>query len=152
MTDEVVSQSAPGPESAPHPESPWAARPTIAARNAFVVSLLLTPVVVGLAALLGGADAARGALLGCALPLLVVAGTWASAVIGRRRPPQAFALVLVASYAVKLVVIAVGLRLFRDVEGIDKVVFGVVAGLGLLLGVVVEALVVARTRAPYVEP
>ena len=136
----------------PVPESPWAGRPTAAARGALLVSLALVPVSVVIGVLVAGADGARGAALGALVPLLVLALTWLTVEIGRRRPPTTFAFLLVASYAVKLTVVAFLLRLLREVPDVDRVVLGLTAGAGLLLAVTVEAVVISRTRAPYVEP
>lgn len=140
-----------GPD-APAAESPWASRPTAAARGALLVCVALLPVVVGVGALFGGGNGARGAALGMLVPLLVLGVTWVTVERGRRRPPTAFALLLVISYAVKLTLVAVLLRLLREVPDVDRVVLGLTAGAGLLLAVTVEAVVISRTRAPYVEP
>ena len=134
------------------PASPWAARPSVAARTGLLVCAALVPLLAGAGALFAGADGARGGLLGALVPVVVLALTWAAARIGRRLRPTPFALLLVGSYAVKLTAVAVYLRSVRDLDGVDATWLAVAAGLGLVCAVATEAVVVARTRAPYVEP
>ena len=134
------------------PVSPWASRPSVAARTGLLVCAALVPLLAGAGALLAGADGARGGLLGAIVPVVVLAITWAAAHLGRGLAPTAFALLLVGSYAVKLTATALYLRSVRDLAGVDATWLAVAAGIGLVCAVATEAVVVTRTRAPYVEP
>lgn len=132
--------------------SAWADRPVRAAR----IGLLALAAFVPLAALTGllvdGRDGAVGALLGSLVPASVLLLTWGAAELGARRSAQAFAALLLGSYLVKLIVVLALLALLRDLEGADAVAAGLAAVAGLCLALVAEAVVVTRTRAPYVEP
>lgn len=132
--------------------SAWADRPVAAARTGAVALLALLPVAVGIAALTGGRDGALGALLGAAVPALVLLVTWAAVEIGRRRSAQAFAALLMGSYLVKLVAVGGLLAGLSRVDSVDRTALGVTAVVGLLVAVAVEGAVVARSRVPYVEP
>jgi len=137
---------------APRPESGWARRPAVAARAGLGALLLLVPLAALVGWLVQGRPGLVGALLGTTVPGLVLLITWAAVELGRRRSPQAFAALLLVSYLVKLVAVIGLLVLVRRVEDADRTVLGVTAVVGLLLAVAVEAVVVARTRVPYVEP
>ena len=134
------------------PTSAWADRPIAAARTGFLVSLALAPVAALVGLLVAGQRGALGAALGCLVPAFVLLLTWAAAELGARRSATAFAGTLMASYLVKLVVVAVLLSVLRDVDGADRTALGLSAVGGLLLALVVEARVITSTRAPYVEP
>ena len=137
---------------APRPESGWAARPVHAARTGLLALLALVPVAALLGWLVQGGPGLRGALLGATVPALVLLVTWAAVQVGRTRSAQAFAGLLLASYLVKLVGVGALLYVLRDVEDTDRTVLGLTSVIGLLLAVTVEAVVVSRTRVPYVEP
>ena len=132
--------------------SAWADRPVAAARS----GLLALAAFVPLAALAGFLGAGRnglvGALLGCLVPAAVLLLTWAAAELGARRSAQAFAGLLLGSYLVKLVVVLALLAVLRDAGDADRTATGVAAIVGLMVALVVEAVVISRTRAPYVEP
>jgi hypothetical protein len=83
---------------------------------------------------------------------MVLLLTWAAAEAGARRSAQAFAGLLLGSYLVKLVVVLALLAVLRDVDGTDRTATGVAAITGLMIALAVEAVVISRTRAPYVEP
>jgi ATP synthase protein I len=138
--------------STPAPTSAWADRPVKAARTGFLVSLALVPLAALVGLLLAGQRGAVGAALGCLVPAFVLLLTWTAAEIGARRSATAFAGTLMASYLVKLVVVAVLLSVLREVDGADRTALGISAVAGLLLALAVEARVITSTRAPYVEP
>jgi hypothetical protein len=138
--------------TAPAPGSAWADRPVAAARNGLLASLAFLPVAALVGGLAAGRAGALGAALGCLVPAFVLLLTWTAAELGARRSATAFAGWLMASYLVKLVVVAVLLVVLRGVEGADRTALGLSAVAGLLLALVVEARVITSTRAPYVEP
>jgi len=133
------------------PVSPWARRPEAAARAGFLAVLVLAPVAAGLGGLVRGGDGVRGAALGTAVPGLVLAMTWLATWIGRAMSGPSFALLLVVSYALRLLAVVVLLSLVQGRSGVDREVLGATAATGLLLAITVEAAVTARTRAPYVD-
>ena len=137
--------------TAPAP-SAWADRPVTAARNGLLACLAFLPVAALVGLLAAGQRAALGAALGCLVPAFVLLLTWTAAELGARRSATAFAALLMGSYLVKLVVVAVLLVVLRDVGGADRTALGISAVVGLLLALVVEARVITSTRAPYVEP
>lgn len=145
--------SSASPDSAsPDSPSPWLSRPAVAARTGLLVLAVATPLAGLLGLLLGGRPGAVGALLGALVPAVVLLLTWGAAELGARRSATTFAGLLMGSYLVKLVGVGVVLAVVRDVEGSSRTALGLSAVVGLMLALVVEAVVVTRTRAPYVEP
>jgi hypothetical protein len=138
--------------STPAPASAWADRPVKAARGGMLALAAFVPLAGAGGWLLDGRDGAVGALLGCLVPASVLLITWGAAELGARRSAQAFAALLLGSYLVKLVVVLGLLALLRGAHGVSSVAAGLAAVAGLCVALVVEALVVTRTRAPYVEP
>jgi hypothetical protein len=132
--------------------SAWADRPVAAARTGLLALAAFVPLAALAGLLADGRDGAVGAMLGCLVPASVLLLTWGAAELGARRSAQAFAGLLLGSYLVKLVVVLALLAVLRDVEGANGVAAGLAAVVGLCVALVVEALVVSRTRAPYVEP
>jgi hypothetical protein len=130
----------------------WGTRPVVAARVGLLVLLVLVPVAALFGALVDGRDGAAAAALGLTVPGTVLLVTWVAAELGARRSAQAFAALLLGSYVVKLVAV-VGLLVVLDRAQVGSpTVTGLSAVAGLVVALVAEALVVARTRAPYVEP
>ena len=134
------------------PASAWADRPVAAARRGLLALAAFVPIAALAGLLLDGRDGAVGALLGGLVPASVLLLTWGAAELGARRSAQAFAALLLGSYLVKLVVVLGLLALLRGLEGHNSVAAGLAAIAGLCVALVVEALVISRTRAPYVEP
>lgn len=130
----------------------WAARPVVAARTGLLALLVLLPLAALVGALVGGGEGATAALLGMSVPAAVLLITWGAAEAGASRSPSAFAGLLMASYLVKLVAVIGLLVLIDRLESERPVLTGVAAITGLVVALVVEGLVVLRTRAPYVEP
>ena len=139
--------------TAPAPRSAWADRPVKAARTGLLVCLAFVPVAALVGLLAGRAARGRRAPLSaasCRPSSCCSPGPPPSWAPGAPRPPSPAA--LMASYLVKLVVVAVLLVVLRDVDGADRTALGLSAVVGLLLALVVEARVITSTRAPYVEP
>lgn len=114
--------------------------------------LALAPVAVGAGALVAGRRGALGAVLGLALPALVLAVTLAAARLTRGARPEVLAAAVLGSYLLKLVLVIAALAVLRGLDSYDRPVLGVTALVGLTLALVVEALAVTRARDPYVEP
>jgi len=132
--------------------SAWADRPVTAARSGLLALVAFVPLAALLGQLLAGRDGALGAALGCLVPITVLVLTWAAAEIGSRRSASTFAGLMMGSFLVKMAAVALLLVALRGVDGLSRPAFGVAALVGLVLALVVEAWVVASTRAPYVEP
>ncbi len=132
--------------------SAWADRPVHAARTGLFAALAFAPLAALVGLLAAGERGALGAALGCLVPASVLLLTWGAAELGARRSATAFAGLLMGSYLVKLVVVGLLLALLREVDGASRTALGVAAVVGLLLALVVEARVIASTKAPYVEP
>lgn len=133
-------------------EGGWAARPVVAARAGLLALVLLVPVAALVGLLVDGGEGATAALLGMTVPVVVLLITWGAAEVGASRSPSTFAALLMGSYLVKLVAVIALLAVLDRAELANPVVTGVSAIVGLMVALVVEALVVLRTRAPYVEP
>jgi hypothetical protein len=150
--DSASPDSASPDSASPVPPSPWLSRPAVAARTGLLALAVGTPLAGLLGLLLGGRPGAVGALLGALVPAVVLLLTWGAAELGARRSATTFAGLLMGSYLVKLVGVGVVLAVVRDVDGSSRTALGLSAVVGLMLTLVVEAVVVTRTRAPYVEP
>ena len=133
-------------------QSPWLARPVVAARTGLLSLLAFTPLAALVGYLAAGDEGLQGALLGALVPGTVLLLTWGAAELGARRSATAFAGLLMASYLVKLIAVGAVLAVIRDVDGTSRNALGITAVVGLMLALVVEARVVTSTRAPYVEP
>jgi hypothetical protein len=133
-------------------EGGWAARPVVAARTGLLALVLVVPVAALAGLLAAGRDGAVGALLGMTVPVAVLLITWGAAEVGASRSPSTFAALLMGSYLVKLVAVIALLAVLDGAELAEPVITGVSAIVGLMVALAVEALVVLRTRAPYVEP
>ena len=128
----------------------WADRPVAAARAGIVVVLVLAPLAAGVGYLVDGASGAKAGLQGVCIPGVVLLLTSLAAELGARRSAQTFAALLLGSYLVKLVAVLAVLYVVRDTEGTARTVLGLTAVAGLLVALVVEARVIATTRAPYI--
>lgn len=134
------------------PPSPWLEAPMRAARAGLLVLAVFTPLAALIGLLLGDREGAVGALLGSLVPATVLLLTWGATELGARRSATVFAGLLMGSYLVKLVAVGAVLAVVRDVDGSNRTALGLSAVAGLLLALVVEARVIASTKAPYVEP
>jgi len=136
----------------PVAESAWARVPERAAvRGLLVVLAVLVPATL-LGALTQGVQGATGAALGVALIVLCQGLTWAATRLARSEPAPVFALLLVASYATKAGVVLVAVLLVGDGLPGARRALALSAGLAAVLAATVEAAVITRVRAPYVEP
>lgn len=132
--------------------SGWADRPVTAARAGLLALAAFVPLAALAGLLAEGRRGLVGALLGCLVPAVVLLLTWGAAELGARRSATAFAGLMLGSYLLKLVLVGAVLAVVRDVDGSSRGALGLSAITGLMVALVVEARVVATTRAPYVEP
>ncbi|KWW99514.1 ATP synthase protein I2 [Carbonactinospora thermoautotrophica] len=114
--------------------------------------LAAIPVAGGLGWLISGPAGLWGGLLGIAIPVVFFAITVVVALATARMPPSTLGVAVLGSWAVKIVVMLAVLVPLRGQGFYDRgVLFGVaLAGtIGFLL---LEAVIVNRSRVPYVEP
>jgi len=132
-------------------QSAWARVPEQAAVRGLAAVVAALPPAALLGALAGGARGALGAALGIALIALCQLLSWAATRMARSEPAAVLALLLVASYATKAGVILLGVLLLGDRLADARPALALSAGLAAVLAATVEAAVITRTRAPYVE-
>lgn len=120
--------------------------------SAMVPAAVTAVIVVALGALRAGSAGAVGGAVGSVLVFLFFgAGLWVMRATAGLSPQLAM-LAAMASYAGKVVLLAVALGLLKDVSALDRTVFALGAfavGTVWLLG---EVLGFARARVPLVDP
>ncbi|WNM23801.1 hypothetical protein [Demequina capsici] len=79
-------------------------------------------------------------------------GTQAVAYLTVRRHPVVWVAAVGASTMVKILLVMVAAVVAQNIEGLVKPMFGAVLVLGAVSAVVVDVVVFARGRIPYVEP
>lgn len=134
--------------ASPHPLEPL--------RRALRVALVGAGLLLGLSVPVGwvvdGSAGAVGALLGVAVPAAFFAITVVTALVTLRLSPGALGGVVLGSWVVKLVLLIVAMSLLNQWDGWSRPVFGVTFVVAVIGWLVLEAWVVVRTRAPYVQP
>ena len=121
-------------------------------RVGLLTLLALAPVATGLGALVAGRAGVWGALLGLALPALVLVVTLGAALATRRSRPEVLAAAVLGSYLLKLVLVIAVLAVLRGLDGYDRPVLGVTALVGLTVALVAEAVATVRAKVPHVTP
>jgi len=114
-------------------------------------AVLALPLSVGLGWFLAGSKGVWGALLGEAIPVVFLAITAVVVAGASRLPPGSLGAVVLASWLLKIVVLITVLTLLRGQQFYHRsVFFGVflVSAVGFLL---LEAVVVSRSRIPYTQ-
>lgn len=114
------------------------------------VVLLAIAVPVGWA--IAGVPGIWGAVLGVTVPVLFLGITAAVALLTARLSPSKLGAAVLCSWLLKIVVLIVVLVALDGRDFYARGVFFVVFLLGTAGFLVVEALVVIRTKVPYVEP
>jgi hypothetical protein len=114
------------------------------------VVLLVVAIPVGWA--VAGTPGVWGAILGVAIPVLFLGITAAVALFTARLSPSTLGAAVLGSWLLKIVVLLVALVALDGRDFYSRGVFFVVFLLGTAGFLVVEALVVVRTKVPYVEP
>jgi hypothetical protein len=111
--------------------------------------LLLTAALAGW--LVRGEAGLWAGVVGALLPLGFFGVTVVVALASARMSATSLGVAVLGSWLVKMVLLIVVLVLLRDAQFYDRTVFGVVLLLGIVAALAVEALVVVRTRVPYIE-
>lgn len=114
---------------------------------AILAGIVVDAVVIVLAALLGGAGALPGALVGSGLALVVTLPTVASARIARPLPGTSYAMVLMGSWLVKMFVLVIALLLLGEATWLSRPWLGVALLAGAVVAAVTEAVGMVRSRA-----
>lgn len=145
----------------PHPETPSASTPQRTARVAagdramqrttliaLAVGVLLAAVVVIIAATRPDPGALRGALVGAGLTLVIVLPTVAVTFLGKRLTPISMAATVLGSWAVKMFIVILVLIAVKDLASISTPWIGLALLVGAVSAILVEAVLLARTRQP----
>jgi hypothetical protein len=110
---------------------------------------------VPLAALVGwivdGAAGGWGAFLGMTIPFAFFTGTVIVALLTVRLSVGLFGAVVLGSWVLKLIILLVVLFFLRDADFFNRPIFFVSFLIGTAGYLVLEALVVVKTRVPYLE-
>lgn len=150
----------------PHPEHPSASTPQRTARVAagdramqrttliaLAVGVLLAVVVVIIAATRPDPAALWGALVGAGLTLVIVLPTVGITFLGTRLTPISMAATVLGSWAVKMFIVILVLIAVKDLASVSTPWIGLALLVGAVSAVLVEAVLLARTRQPLdVEP
>lgn len=120
---------------------------------ALAVAVLLAAVVVAIAASRPDPGALWGALIGAGLTLVMVLPTVGITFLGRRLTPISMAATVLGSWAVKMFIVILVLIAVKDLESVSTPWIGLALLVGAVSAVLVEAVLLARTRQPLdVEP
>lgn len=115
---------------------------------ALAVGLVLDVVVIALALLRSDASAVNGALIGTALTLVVVLPTVGIAWYATKLTPTTMAVAVLGSWAGKMLVVIIVLALVRDLGNVSPPWIGIALLVGALSAVIVEAVLLLRSRHP----
>lgn len=144
----------------PDPQSPATPRPRSRRRAAgdramqratvaaLVVGLVLDAVVIAVAGTRDESSALLGALVGTALTLVMVLPTVAITFVGTRLTPVSMAATVLGSWAAKMLVVILVLIAVRDLESVSTRWIGLALLVGAVSAVIVEAVLLARSRHP----
>ena len=120
---------------------------------ALVVGVALAAVIVVIAASRPEPAAFWGALVGSALTLVMVLPTVGITFLGKRLTPISMAATVLGSWAVKMFIVILVLIAVKDLASVSTPWIGLALLVGAVSAVLVEAVLLARTRQPLdVEP
>jgi hypothetical protein len=119
---------------------------------AAVGALVLLAVAVPIGWAVAGVPGVWGAVLGVLVPVLFLGITAAVALVTARLSTSTLGAAVLGSWLLKIAVLIVVLVALDGRDFYDRGVFFVVFLVGTAGFLVVEALVVVRTKVPYVEP
>lgn len=118
----------------------------------YLVAAVALPVVAAIGWLVAGSAGLWGAVVGLSIPVAFLSVTVLLALATARLAPTALGAVVLGSWLVKVVVLIAVLALIADGEWYSRGVLFAVFLVSVLAYLVLEALVVVRTRVPYVDP
>ena len=114
-----------------------------------LVALLLAG---GIGWLVDGAAGLWGGLLGIAIPVSFFSITVIVALLTLRVRPEVFGAAILGSWVLKLIVLIIVLALLSGADFYTRTVFFIAFVVGTVGYLLMEAVIVLRTRVPYVEP
>ena len=120
-------------------------------RTGSLVFLLAVPLAAAVGWAIDGSAGGWGAFLGMAIPFAFFTGTVIVALVTVRVSVGAFGAVVLGSWIVKLIALLVVLFFLRDADFFNRPIFFFSFLIGTVGYLVLEALVVMKTRVPYVE-
>ena len=143
--------------ASPSPRSPRRAASDRSMQRATLIAagvgLVADLVLLAIAAIRPESAALLGALVGTGLTLAIVLPTVAITFAGPRLTPVSMAATVLGSWAVKMFAVILVLLLVRDVESVSSTWIGLALLVGAVSAVLIEAVVLARTRQPLdVDP
>ncbi len=114
------------------------------------VSLAALAVVGGTTSgLARGSGGLWGAIAGAGLAAIAALVTQGAMVMGYKKPPHVFALIVGGSWLAKMVVIVGGMLALSSVSGVDRASFGIVALAGIMGTLAIDLIAVRKARIPY---
>lgn len=111
-----------------------------------------TPAVAGIGYLAAERAGLLGALVGWGIAVAFLGGTAAMALVTARMSPTALGAIVLGSWLVKVAVLIAILAGLRAAEFYDRTAFGISLLIGIVATLALEAIIVVRTRVPYLEP
>jgi hypothetical protein len=117
-----------------------------------IASVLALPIATLVGYLVAGGSGAWGALIGMAIPICFFAITAGTALATARMGPTTLGAAVLGSWLVKILLLLVVLAALRDADFYNRMMLFVMLLLGTAGFLVLEAVIVTRTRVPYVEP
>lgn len=121
-------------------------------RVAVLAGLVALPVAALLGWLLGGAAGAWGALIGMAIAVGFLLVTVAVALLTARMDASTLGIVVMGSWLVKVALLMVVLGVLRGETFYSRPALLLALLVGVSGTLLLEGVVVTRTRVPYVEP
>lgn len=121
-------------------------------RVAVLAGLVALPVAALLGWLLGGAAGAWGALIGMAIAVGFLLVTVAVALLTARMDASTLGIVVMGSWLVKVALLMVALGVLRGETFYSRPALLLALLVGVSGTLLLEGVVVTRTRVPYVEP
>jgi hypothetical protein len=100
---------------------------------------------------LGGVPGLWAGVLGALVPLAFFGVTVVIGLLSARMSTTALGAVVLGSWLLKMILLILVLVALRGADFYDRTVFGVVLLVGTIGALTLEALVVVRTRVPYVD-
>ncbi len=118
---------------------------TLAALGALVVA-------GGVGYLIDGTSGLWGGVLGIAVPVAFFTVTVVVALVTVRLRPEILGAAILGSWIVKLIILIAVLAALSNADFYNRTVFFIAFTLGTVGYLVLEAVIVVRTRVPYTEP
>lgn len=117
-----------------------------------VGSVIVMVVAAGIGWLIAGTPGLWGAILGIAIPVAFYSITVIVALVTLRVRPGVFGAAILGSWIVKIALLVVVLAILSRTDFYNRGVFFVAFLIGTIGYLVAEALIVVKTRVPFIEP